>query len=47
MKEVKNTVLSVLGAVLTVVGVVAVILPLVPGTPILLLAAACFGAIES
>ncbi|MEN9215218.1 MAG: hypothetical protein Q6J44_08580 [Gloeomargarita sp. DG02_4_bins_56] len=47
MKEVKNTLLSVLGAVLTVVGVVAVILPLVPGTPLLLLAAACFGAIES
>lgn len=47
MKEVKNTLLSVLGAVLTVVGVVAVILPLVPGTPILLLAAACFGAMES
>ncbi|MEN9218512.1 MAG: hypothetical protein Q6J74_02855 [Gloeomargarita sp. DG02_1_bins_92] len=47
MKEVKNTLLSVLGAVLTVVGIVAVILPLVPGTPLLLLAAACFGAIES
>ncbi len=47
MKEVKNAVLLVVGAVLTAVGVVAVILPLVPGTPLLLLAAACFGAIES
>jgi uncharacterized membrane protein YbaN (DUF454 family) len=47
MKAVKNTVLSVLGGILTVVGVVAVILPFVPGTPLLLLAAACFGAIES
>jgi uncharacterized membrane protein YbaN (DUF454 family) len=47
MKEVKNTVLSVLGVVLTVVGVIAVILPLIPGTPFLLLAAACFGAMEA
>jgi len=47
MKTVKNTVLSILGGILTVVGVVAFVLPLVPGTPLLLLAAACFGAIES
>ena len=34
--------LKLLGAVLTVIGAAGLILPLLPGTPILILAAACF-----
>jgi len=36
----------VLGVVFGIIGVVGFILPLVPGTPFLLIAAACFNAME-
>ncbi len=46
LKLAKNAALIAIGTVSLVVGIVGVILPLLPGTPFLLLAAACFGAVE-
>ncbi|AHB89134.1 protein of unknown function COG2832 [Thermosynechococcus sp. NK55a] len=36
----------VLGVIFGIIGVVGFILPLVPGTPFLLMAAACFNSME-
>ncbi|MBW4553502.1 MAG: DUF454 family protein [Aphanocapsa sp. GSE-SYN-MK-11-07L] len=46
-KEVRNAARMFAGTVLSVVGVVGLVLPLIPGIPFLIAAAACFNAIES
>jgi len=45
-KQIRNAARIFAGVVCSVVGVIGVILPLIPGTPFLLLAAACFGSLE-
>jgi uncharacterized protein len=45
-KQIRNTTRIVVGSVCTVIGIVGVLLPLVPGTPFLLIAAACFTTLE-
>ena len=45
LKAIKNTVLLVVGTISLAVGIVGVILPLLPGTPFLILAFFCFTAL--
>ncbi|HIK24626.1 MAG TPA: DUF454 family protein [Thermosynechococcus sp. M46_R2017_013] len=45
-KSIRNTARMVLGVIFGIVGLVGFILPLVPGTPFLLIAAACFNSME-
>ncbi|BCX11840.1 MAG: hypothetical protein KatS3mg067_0778 [Thermosynechococcus sp.] len=45
-KSIRNTARMVLGVIFGIIGVVGFILPLVPGTPFLLMAAACFNSME-
>lgn len=46
-KQIKNAALLAVGTVCAVLGVVGILLPFVPGTPFLLVAAFCFGALET
>ena len=46
LKQIKNAALIAAGTICTGIGIIGVLLPLIPGTPFLLVAAACFGAIE-
>ncbi|NHC35345.1 DUF454 family protein [Scytonema millei] len=46
LKQIKNAALITAGTICVGIGVIGVLLPLIPGTPFLLVAAACFGAIE-
>ncbi|MFB2767815.1 DUF454 family protein [Pelatocladus sp. BLCC-F211] len=45
-KQMRNAARIVVGSISAVVGVVGILLPLVPGTPFLLVAAACFSSLE-
>ncbi|OKH52698.1 hypothetical protein NIES2101_13750 [Calothrix sp. HK-06] len=45
-KQVRNTARIVVGSVCTVIGIIGILLPLLPGTPFLLVAAACFSSLE-
>ncbi|BAY52369.1 hypothetical protein NIES2134_100230 [Thermostichus vulcanus NIES-2134] len=45
-KSIRNTARMVLGVIFGIIGVVGFLLPLVPGTPFLLMAAACFNSME-
>jgi uncharacterized protein len=45
-KQFKNGARIFAGVLCSVVGVIGIILPIVPGMPFLLLAAACFGSLE-
>lgn len=47
VKTIKNVVLVATGTLCVVLGVIGILLPLVPGIPFLLLAAACFNALEA
>lgn len=46
LKTVKNAALITVGTISLVVGVVGVILPLLPGTPFLILSAYCFSQVQ-
>ncbi|AFY60462.1 DUF454 family protein [Synechococcus sp. PCC 6312] len=46
MKQVQNTARLALGIFFGLIGMIGIILPLIPGTPFLLLAAACFSGLE-
>lgn len=46
-KQIRNTARIVVGSVCTVFGVIGLLLPLVPGTPFLLVAALCFSTLEA
>lgn len=46
-KQIKNAVLVATGTVCVVLGVIGILLPLVPGIPFFLAAAACFNALEA
>lgn len=46
-KQIRNAARIVVGSVCVVLGVVGVLLPLVPGLPFLLVAAACFSSLEA
>ncbi|QSF48709.1 MULTISPECIES: DUF454 family protein [unclassified Thermosynechococcus] len=45
-KSIRNTARMVLGVIFGIIGVIGFILPLLPGTPFLLIAAACFNSME-
>ncbi|WP_016872911.1 DUF454 family protein [Chlorogloeopsis fritschii PCC 9212] len=45
-KQMRNAARIVVGSISAVVGVVGILLPLIPGTPFLLVAAACFSTLE-
>ncbi|MBD2500268.1 DUF454 family protein [Anabaena azotica] len=46
-KQIRNAARIVVGTISAIVGVIGIILPLLPGTPFLLLAALCFSTLES
>jgi uncharacterized membrane protein YbaN (DUF454 family) len=46
-KQLKNGAQIVAGVICSVVGIIGMILPIIPGTPFLLLAALCFSSLES
>ncbi|BAZ11684.1 hypothetical protein NIES4071_35100 [Calothrix sp. NIES-4071] len=46
-KQIRNTARIVVGSVCTAIGIIGVLLPLLPGTPFLLVAAACFFTLEA
>lgn len=46
LKQIKNAALIAAGTICAGIGVIGILLPLIPGTPFLLVAAACFNAIE-
>ncbi|MFH7030022.1 MAG: DUF454 family protein [Heteroscytonema crispum UTEX LB 1556] len=46
-KQIRNAARIAAGSVCTVLGVIGVLLPLVPGIPFLLVAAACFSSLEA
>ncbi|MBD2433801.1 MULTISPECIES: DUF454 family protein [Fischerella] len=45
-KQMRNAARIVVGSISAVVGVVGILLPVIPGTPFLLVAAACFCTLE-
>ncbi|MCP6760301.1 MAG: YbaN family protein [Fischerella sp. CENA71] len=45
-KQIRNAARIFVGSISAVVGVVGILLPLIPGTPFLLIAAACFSSLE-
>ncbi|MDG2990548.1 YbaN family protein [Candidatus Synechococcus calcipolaris G9] len=45
-KQIRNSARLIFGLFFGVIGVIGFILPLVPGTPFLLIAAACFNSME-
>ncbi|BAZ70633.1 MAG: YbaN family protein [Pelatocladus maniniholoensis HA4357-MV3] len=45
-KQMRNAARIIVGSISTVVGVVGIVLPLIPGIPFLLVAAACFSSLE-
>lgn len=45
-KQMRNAARIVVGSLCVVVGVVGILLPLIPGTPFLLGAFACFSSLE-
>lgn len=45
-KQLRNTARIVLGTTCVVLGLLGLMLPLVPGTPFLMAAAACFSTLE-
>ncbi|PMB01988.1 hypothetical protein CEN49_26570 [Fischerella thermalis CCMEE 5273] len=45
-KQMRNAARIIVGSISAVIGVVGILLPLIPGTPFLLVAAACFCALE-
>ena len=45
-KQIRNAARIIVGSLSAVLGVIGIILPLVPGTPFLLLAVACFNSLE-
>jgi uncharacterized membrane protein YbaN (DUF454 family) len=47
IKEIRNAARIIIGSVCVVIGIIGVILPLLPGTPFLLVAAYCFSTLES
>jgi len=46
LKQIRNAARIAVGSVCVVIGVVGVLLPLIPGTPFLLIAASCFSSLE-
>ncbi len=46
LTNIKNVVLIIVGSISLVIGVIGVILPLVPGTPFLILSTFCFSQVE-
>lgn len=46
LKWIKNAALITVGTVSLVIGIAGIILPLLPGTPFLILAGICFSLVE-
>jgi uncharacterized membrane protein YbaN (DUF454 family) len=46
-KQLKNGAQIAVGVICSIVGIIGIILPIIPGTPFLLLAALCFNSLES
>lgn len=46
-KQIKNVALVIAGTVCGILGVIGLLLPLIPGTPFLILAGICFSSIEA
>ncbi len=47
LKTIKNAALVAVGTVSLVLGIAGILLPLVPGTPFLILAGICFSMVEA